>query len=358
MDRIVFSPRIAHWYNVNGLRLLPKTNKKCVGEVPPQFLGRTLLRLYDDLEATPRYVTGDFYLPLYWTMTRIGGKIARRIGFNFKTGELIVEFRTPIGKIRKITRAGYPVEHYLKTVEDLKVMEYVLDYLDFYAPSSLFFMADRYLGDRGVVQTYFPRSPFMRLIIDFLGFEKTVIFLRRYPSQMQSLLDRLEAWDAKMFRKLLESPIPVLNFGENIDSNLVPPRYFEKYLLPHYKKRVQQVHHAGKFCHIHMDGSLKDLLPYLDAVDFDGLEALTAEPQGDVTLQEIKDNIGKKILLDGIPAIIFLKDYSYQYVREYTQKVLEMFSPRLILGVSDEISPIGQIGKIQMIAEMVKKFSP
>jgi hypothetical protein len=39
---------------------------------------------------------------------------------------------------------------------------------------------------------------------------------------------------------------------------------------------------------------------------FDGIEALTPSPQGDATLEEIKEHIGDKILLDGIPAIYFM----------------------------------------------------
>ncbi|MFX0154996.1 MAG: hypothetical protein ACFE9Q_10755, partial [Candidatus Hodarchaeota archaeon] len=139
---------------------------------------------------------------------------------------------------------------------------------------------------------------------------------------------------------------------------LAPPKYFEKYLIPHYEKRVKQLHKFGKFCHIHMDGSLRDLLPYLEDLPFDGLEALTAKPQGDVTLKELQESIGSKVLLDGIPAILFLPQYSFKYVRQYTYDVLEMFSPNLILGVSDELPPNSDFRKVEMVAGIVKNFNP
>jgi hypothetical protein len=100
------------------------------------------------------------------------------------------------------------------------------------------------------------------------------------------------------------------------------------------------------------------LLPYLAELPFDGYEALTPEPQGDVNLEDIRDAIGNRVLLDGIPSILFLPEYSFDYVREYTQNILELFSPNLILGVSDELSPNGQITKVEMIAEMIKNFEP
>ena len=41
---------------------------------------------------------------------------------------------------------------------------------------------------------------------------------------------------------------------------------------------------------------------------------------------------------------------------EFTRRVIGMFAPRLILGVSDEISQIGQIEKIEAISELVDKI--
>ena len=107
-----------------------------------------------------------------------------------------------------------------------------------------------------------------------------------------------------------------------------------------------------------MDGSLKDLLPYLADLPFDGLEALTPKPQGDVTLEELQEAIGNKILLDGIPSVIFLPQYSLSYVKDFTRKILDMFSPNLIVGVSDEMPPNGDMRKLEIIGKMVKQYNP
>ena len=101
---------------------------------------------------------------------------------------------------------------------------------------------------------------------------------------------------------------------------------------------------------------VKHFLPYLSDLPFDGLEALTPEPQGDVTLEQIQEAVGNKVLLDVIPSVIFLPEYSLSYVKKYTQKVLEMFSPRLIVGVSDEMPPNGDMRKLAIIGRMVKEF--
>jgi uroporphyrinogen-III decarboxylase len=169
-------------------------------------------------------------------------------------------------------------------------------------------------------------------------------------------MNEIEHWDDKMYKVLINSPIQIFNFGENIDSNLNSPKLFRRYLIPYYNKRLEQIHASRKYCHIHMDGSIKALLPLLDEVDFDGVEAATPLPQGDVTLKELKDALGEKILLDGIPALLFLPNSSPRTLEKFTNKILKVFSPNLILGISDELPPSGDIERVKRISEIVKEY--
>ncbi|TKJ45162.1 hypothetical protein CEE34_10380 [Candidatus Aerophobetes bacterium Ae_b3a] len=70
----------------------------------------------------------------------------------------------------------------------------------------------------------------------------------------------------------------------------------------------------------------------------------------------LKDAIGDTILIDGIPMLLFLLNYSYQELEQFTKKVLNSFSPNLILGISDEISPPGDIEKIKCVSHIVEAF--
>jgi len=357
IDKIVFSPRLYYWYRGNKLWKRQRTDEKCAGNIPKYILRKSLIQIYNYLEASPRYITEDFYIPLIWPRKKMR-YVRVRWGVNKQDGTLITVYKTRLGKLFKKSRGGHLVEYPIKTVDDIKIMKYILKHSKFHFYLPMFKLAQKIIGNKGVVSTFFPRSPYMRLIIEYMGFERTILYLKRVPNEIYDLMQFIEDCDEEMFRILCQSPIKIFNFGENIDANLTPPKYFERYLIPHYEKRVKQLHSAGKFCHIHMDGSLKDLLPYLEGLPFDGLEALTAKPQGDITLKELQESIGNKILLDGIPAILFLPQYSFKYVREYTYKVLEMFSPNLILGISDELPPNSEFKKVEMVASIVKKYIP
>jgi len=121
----------------------------------------------------------------------------------------------------------------------------------------------------------------------------------------------------------------------------IPHVFFQPRFEPWYEKRSGQLRDAGISTHIHIDGYFRGLLPYLKDLPFDGLEALTPEPQGDVTLEEMAEAMGDKILLDGIPAVLFLDHYSREEFEACVKRVVELFHPRLVLGISDELPEAG-----------------
>jgi hypothetical protein len=105
-----------------------------------------------------------------------------------------------------------------------------------------------------------------------------------------------------------------------------------------------------------MDGSLKDLLPLIKETEFDGIEAATPEPQGDVTVDELKEALGDKILQDGIPATLFMPQFSATRLEDTVKRLVELFAPNLILGVSDELPPNGQIGRFGIITRILERM--
>jgi len=76
---------------------------------------------------------------------------------------------------------------------------------------------------------------------------------------------------------------------------------------------------------------------------------------GDMTLEEIKDAVDDKLVcLDLLPAIHFLSHYSMKECLDFARRVIDMFAPRLILGISDEISEVGEIEKVEAITDLVR----
>jgi uroporphyrinogen-III decarboxylase len=74
-------------------------------------------------------------------------------------------------------------------------------------------------------------------------------------------------------------------------------------------------------------------------------------------VEELKEAMGEMILLDGIPMLLFLSEYTREELEEFTKKILKLFSPNLILGISDEISPPGDIEKVEFVSQVVEEWN-
>jgi hypothetical protein len=368
VDRLIWQPRIYYWYYGNGLpNPAPEAYVRIHGEPPPfpiervaepnvpeEYRSSSMIELYRKLPASPRYpqeVLGVRLFEIQYDRTV-------QIHQTRENGRVITVMRTPVGELREVSSHGYHNEYLLKGPDDFRVMQYVLDHSEFVFWHDAFRIADQEFGDLGVVTTFYPRSPLQRLIVEWMGFENAVFALTDYPRESSELLRAIEDWDDRMYDVLLSSPLQIFNFGENIDANIDPPHYFERYLEPYYERRISQIHAAGKFCHIHIDGAMKLLLPIIRRMSFDGIEAATPLPQGDVTLEELKEGLGGKILVDGIPAILFLPNYPMGQFEEFVWKVIEMFWPNLILGISDELPPGGDIRRVKYVSDIAESWKP
>ncbi len=358
-DRIVWQPRIRYWYSGNQVNRGPdEVDQKRIPypPVPRRYRGKTVLEVYDMLRASPRYPGEVLDIGVFRTSLDPSARV--KYSFLDEGGSRITHVETPVGKLRSVSRGGYPAEFPIKEPADCQVMKYILDNTSFSFDKEAFEKADRAFGPRGIIQSFYPRSPFQRMIVEYMGARNFFIQLHRHREKIESFMDAIGEWDDRMYDVLVRCPLKVLNFGENIDANLASPKFFERYLIPYYRKRVKQLHEAGKFCHIHIDGAIRPLLPLLDQTDFDGIEAATPKPQGDVEIDELKDGLKDKILLDGLPAVIFIPVYPDKYLEEFVQEVLETFSPNLILGVSDELPPTADIRKMELVTKLVEEFHP
>jgi hypothetical protein len=350
VDRIAWQPRIYYWFN----------GRTAMDTMPAAYKGKSMLEIYDEIGAAPRYSPEVLRISFFRMET---DDTVERQTID-EENDVVRIYGTPRGEIKERVRrgemgsGGYHTEYPVKTPDDMKVMAYILDHTDFSFDEKAFAEAEEKFGDRTVTQAYYPRSPFQRLVIGYMGLTATIWALTDYPRETEDFMKAIEAWDDRMYAVLADCPMQIFNFGENIDGYNTSPPLFEKYLIPYYRKRIAQLHEAGKFCHIHMDGSLKPILHLIAEPGFDGIEAATPLPQGDVTLEELKEALGDTILLDGIPAVLFLPQYSADEVAAFAERILEMFSPNLILGVSDELPPPGDLEKVKLISDVVKNYTP
>ncbi len=346
VDQVLWQPRIEHWYYTN----------RDQGTLPERYRDLSLLEVFDDLGCSARP---------YWAFNptiRIDNsdqiRVEERVEGNLTTviehapvGDLVsVHERTSIARHTK----KYPVV----TPDDMKVMEWVLEHRRTRFDDEVYRQACAEIGDRAAPSIFIPRINIMRIMIEFMGFENGTTALFLYPREMEHLVQTINETDNAMLEVVAQSPIEIVNFGDNVHQALCAPPIFRKHVLPEYIRRNEILHKAGKKTYPHWDGDCGQLLSYVHDCGFDGYEAITPVPQGDVTLEQVRDAFGDDlILLDGIPCTDFLTTEPLEGLIANTRKCIEYFAPRLVLGISDEISPVGDIERVRLVTQICAEYS-
>ena len=346
VDRPAWQPRLEMWYITN----------KRLGRLPEPYREMSLIEVYDHVGASIR--------PYYYfnpCVKRVGCP-DMRVELVESTPERDVHLtHLPGGTLRTIVRktedSALTYEFPVKNLDDLKVYEYLLREQRYEWDMATCAEAERIVGDRGEPTVYNVRTPLMRMFIEIMGFETTILAMHEFPKEMDAFIALIEETDQYYIDMIKASPLKLLNFGDNVDSTLLPPSLMRKYTLPYYQQRTAELHEAGICSFVHWDGALKGLLQFVPECGFDGFEALTPEPMGDVTIEEIHEALGDDyVLVDGLPATHFVAPFTAEDVEQETRKILDMFGTNIVLGVSDEPPPGTDIERIRLVSEIVASY--
>ena len=339
---VIWQPRLEYWYEAN----------RRLGTLPEPLTDASLIDVYDYCGASVRYFT----LPLQQRHRRV--EVTREWESDRR---LRITWRTPQGALTELRQydvfklSWHNLEWQVEQPEDFAILEAVLEDEEWVWDQDAYEEDLDRVGERGCPQFFFRRSPIQSLFIDRMGYEPAIHALYEEPGLIRRYVRASVKADDALYEALCQSPVPILNLGENIDAALNPPPIWHEHLAPYYARRIDQLHEAGKIVHIHVDGSMRALLPHLRACAWDGLEAATPQPQGDVSLEEIKQLVGEdRVLLDGIPALYFLPDlYPVEELVDCVRRIVQLFYPRVILGISDELPPDADIGRVRLVGRLV-----
>jgi hypothetical protein len=347
--QIIWQPRIGAWY-------FDKLFEK--EAFPPPFTGLNLPGIYRELACSARiYDYNASFQPVEHPSVKISSR-----QLNETDTEILIE--TPIGKqtavnrISHNSRASSHLKWEVSSEDELKVATWRKENLTWRWNQEAFDQVQKTWGTLGAPTMYLPRVNIQDLYINTMGTQNGIYALYDWPDTVRAYFRALDESHDRLIDLINQSPIDIINFGDNLHSGTLPPDLFGEYVLPVYQKRCEKLHRAGKFIHAHWDGDVKPLLMFARQTGLDGIEAITPKPQGDVTLEEIKDGLGDDLfLLDGIPAILFDTTFPISMLEDYTHRLIDLFAPKLVLGISDEISATGDLERIRIVGKIVEEYN-
>jgi len=347
--KIIWQPRIGAWF----------TDKIFDGSgLPSPYSGMDLYELYRALGVSARLYEFNScfhrveHPQVYFKEEALNKQDTR------------ITVHTPVGKQLAVQRRFkeswyyHNVKFEVETPEELKVATWREENATWEWDQQQYDAWIGKAGDLGAPTMYMPRMNVQCLYLEKMGVDKGIMAIYEWPEEIGQFFRALEENQERLINVINQSPIDIINFGENIHSGTLSVDLFLKYHLPECQRRCEKLHTAGKFICSHWDGDTKPLLRYAKETGLDGIEAITPVPQGDVTLEEIKTALGDEmVLLDGIPAIYFNDTFSVETLVECTKRLIGMFAPKLVLGISDEIASTGDIERIRIVDDIVQRYN-
>jgi hypothetical protein len=352
IPQILFQPRIEPWFHWHTI----------FNKFPEGFEYNGILDLFDDLGASIRYI--HYYTGMPDPVVQVYGpevEISRIETQKTAT----IKFNTPHGVLTEtqhltIDQTWRTTEFAVKNSNDLSALKWLYEHTEYHFDEKSFLSGKSFIGVRGEPQFWVPKSPYQALAQIWMKLPDLVYAIVDHKKIVEAAMEAIDDAYDPLYEEICSSKaVNIVNFGENIHEQLITPRYLENYLIPFWEKCTAQLQKAGIYSHVHIDGYFRNLLAYLQFLPFDGIEALTPEPQGDMKIEEIKENIGDKILVDGIPAVLFLDTYTREQLVSTTEKIITLFYPNLILGISDELpqgAGLEAIERVRLVSEFCRNY--
>lgn len=326
------------------------------GLMPEQYKGDGMYQLHRDLGL-------GFYLQGYFPFRTIYDGV-QVIEEPVDRGK-ITRVLTPYGELREFQEwipVSYCIawsERFVKSWHDLKALRYFYEHT-YYEPDYEL-AARRYdlIGDNGVVLCYLPKSPFMDMVVLLAGIRAVTYSLADAPEEFEETLAVLEKKANEASEISLNSPAECLMIPENLSSEMVGKRLFNKYVRPHDEYWTQRIREAGKYSFIHFDGRLRGLMREVSETGFKVLEAVTPAPVGDIPVEDLYQwVVPGTVIWGGIPGGYFTDLVSDEEFDAFVIRTLDVMKtePRYVLGVADQVPPLSRFERIARVRPLVEKY--
>lgn len=320
------------------------------GTLPERFANHTFLDIYREF---------GWGLPIHlydWSTTEYCTCSLEKTERN---GKRTLTFHTPAGNLQKVYQLAddgswAPLELPVKTLADLEILKRLAEDQRV-VPRPEAYRAFREATDPvGVCDVVISRSPFGKLVHEFLGFQETVFALLDDKERILDFLAVQEQADLKVVETIADYPAEVVILSDHADQTLISPPYYEQYCLPFYQKACDILHRAGKKVSTHLDGNFKGFFPLLERTGFDLLDGCTPAPMFNYEPEELAELCRQTGLnaYCGVPSALFVDGTPSQGIVDFGRRILAAFDGRVLLNVGDilpphtDIQPVIELGQI------------
>ncbi len=249
-------------------------------------------------------------------------------------------------------------EHFIKGPDDYRVMEFFFQDAVYRDNVDAIRESQRRMGTDGLVIVRIAKSPIQEMLYQLMGYEQFGVDYH----ERRDLFDSLHHTMARRYQELYDlaadSPVEILQLGDNISSDVVGRERFRTYLMPEYRKLTGRLAGTGKKLAVHMDGRLKGLQQEIGAAEFDILEALTPAPMGDISVRQAREWWPEKALWINFPSSLHIA--ASETIAAQTRTLLEEAGGGRGFGISvTEDAPVEALERsLGVISRVLQEYAP
>lgn len=281
-----------------------------------------------------------------------------------KDNAIFKSYETPVGTITEkyIEAPGtlYLQEHAIKTIDDLKILQYLHDDMYFSDNFEKINENINLYGERALIVPIIGvnrKTAFQSLVEQWFGTESLVYAVYDYKERIEKCIQSMKKASIEYLKIAVESDGEAFISWEDTSTTNINPAWFSDYIAPEINDWCDIIHSKNKLYIHHACGHLEALIDLIGDTGIDALESLSPPPTGNISLLEARERLPERIaLIGGIEPVHFERE-SLDFINNYVREIIEnMKGSRYILANSDSCPPGVSLEKFKLITEIVKGY--
>lgn len=345
VDTMVWAPNFDYWLYINSAE----------GTLPEKYVGMSRNDIVRAVGGTIWNRAGGFSAVVDDSVRRVSRE---------DNGTIIDELHTPVGSIHQVqlptegpSRTRFLSEHFVKDLDSLKVMKYVVEATHYEPDYELALRALAETGDDGIALNSCFSIPFIQFAKMDAGYVNGFYMWIDHKEDVDSLIHAYHRSFLQGYQVLAEGPADVIATGDNMDGVMISPDIFQEYAIPFYQELKEICSKNGKLLEGHWCGRTQNLLPLVPGCGLDIVEAIVTSPMADITLSDAIDMLrGEVVLQGGIPSVLVCEQgCTREQFGKYIEEVVVPLRGRkgFILGMSDNVPPNADFSRVESIASLI-----
>jgi hypothetical protein len=203
-------------------------------------------------------------------------------------------------------------------------------------------------------------SPFYDYLERLAGYEKGYYDLVDHQDKVERLFEVMtQKHREELWPLVAASPARLIRHGAHYDTQITPPRMFEKYITPYFQEFSELLHRHGKVLVHHADNDSRQILHHFKDAGYDMVECFTTAPLVNCTLKEAREAWGTSMIIwGGVPSVILEDLVSDEEFEEHMVDLFKTIAPgdAFIMGVADNVTGPSKWSRVIRIGELVEEY--